>query len=148
MLFARLQLQAPSARSILITAPHSGQHLSKLAGDLARAIISSGARVRLLDVTPSAGASDLGDDVERMDVLESEMTDLERARRALNWPSGYTVLCAGGVMDSPAALILGAASDGVLLVARAGKTMRADLIQARDDIESSGGTVVGSVLLG
>jgi Mrp family chromosome partitioning ATPase len=82
-----------------------------------------------------------------MEVLESELTDVDRARRALSWPAGYTVVAAAGALESPKALILAAAVDAVLLLARPGRTMRTDLVRAREEIEAVGGSVVGAVLL-
>jgi Mrp family chromosome partitioning ATPase len=82
-----------------------------------------------------------------MEVLESELTDVDRARRALTWPAGYTVVAAAGVLENPQALILAVAVDGVVLLARSGRTMRTDLVRAREEIEAAGGSVVGTVLL-
>jgi hypothetical protein len=147
MLFARLQLQAPSARSILLAPPRSERGVDQLAASLAGTIVAAGGKARLLAATTTE-PKNVPAAVERMQVLETELVELERARRALGWPIGFTIAYAGGVLDTPAALVLAAAVDAVVLVARAGHTMRADLVQAKSDIEVSGGIVVGSVLLG
>jgi hypothetical protein len=85
--------------------------------------------------------------VERLEVLESELSAPERARRALQWAEGFTVVCTQGVLESASAIMLAAAADAVVLVARQGQTMRPDLLRARAELEAGGGTVVGSVLL-
>ncbi len=147
MLFARLQLRAPAARSVLLCPPRSEGGASDLASALAAAISQAGTKARLLDVTTSTRARAAGEGVEEMEVLESELTDVDRARRALTWPAGYTVAAAAGVLENPQALILAVAVDGVVLLARSGRTMRTDLVRAREEIEAAGGSVVGTVLL-
>jgi hypothetical protein len=147
MLFVRLQLLAPSARSFLLASARSEPGVDRLSADLAGAIAASGGKVRLLLATEGALKLEIGPGVEPLQVLETELVELERARRALHWTSGFTVACAGGVLDRPGALVLSVAADAVVLVAHRGVTMRADLVQARTDIETAGGIVVGSVLL-
>jgi hypothetical protein len=146
LLFARLQLRAPDARSVLLVSARDWSNTPALGAELARAMVETGARARVLDVT-GRWSGTLPDGVERMEVLESELNDLEHARRALQWLPGFTVASAGGVLESPTALILAAAVDAVLLVARQGRTMRNDLVQALEDIQGVGGRVVGSVLI-
>lgn len=145
MVFARVQLRAPSARTLLFVSPRGSAGLSAIASGVALAAVQSGTRARLLDITGAVAPVPNG--VERMEVLESELTELERARRALQWPLGMTVASAGGVLEAPSALVLSVAADAVVLVARQGRTMRSDMVLAREEIVSAGGRVVGSLLL-
>lgn len=145
MVFARVQLRAPSARTLLFVAPRGARGLGEIVSGVALAAVQSGTRARLLDITGAAPSAPSG--VEQMEVLESELTELERARRALNWPLGITIASAGGVLETPSALVLSAAVDAVVLVARRGRTMRSDMVRAREEIVSAGGRVVGSLLL-
>lgn len=146
LLYARLQLRAPDARSVLLVSARDGANTPVLGAELARAMVGTGTRARVLDVT-GRWSGTLPEGVERMEVLESELNDLEHARRALQWPLGFTVVSAGGVLESPTALILAVAVDAVVLVARQGRTVRNDLAQALEDIQGVGGRVVGSVLV-
>jgi hypothetical protein len=145
MLFARLQLRMPGARSVLLCHPRSAEGTSELAAALTSAISRAGEKARLLDVTDSRAPTD--GTQEPMEVLESELTDVDRARRALSWPGGFTIVAAAGALESPKALVLAAAVDAVLLLARSGRTMRPDLTRSREEIEAVGGSVVGTVLL-
>jgi hypothetical protein len=146
LLFARLQLRVPAARSILFASPRNDVDTSALADEVAGAIIATGSRARVLHAEGGATGHHEGGP-ERMEVLESELTDLDRARRALQWPVGFTVASAPGVLENSTAIVLSAAVDVVVLVAKRGKTVRSDLVQAREDIEGAGGSVAGSVLL-
>jgi hypothetical protein len=135
MLFARLQLRAPRARILLVAPPRSTTDVSGLAQQLADAIGRAGHAVRLVDLR-GQGDTD----------APPGLTSIDRLREHLKSSEGFTIATGSSVLDQPAALLAAAVADGVIVVAVAGKTTRADLEEARHEIERAGGSLLGAVL--
>lgn len=152
MLFAHLQLRAPTARSFLLAAPRSRTQVPEIARDLAAVATDAGCHVRLVDLRAEAGSppgavtEQTDPRVEIVSPAAPQLINLEAAREALTAFSGITFAYGGGLLDSPSTLIAAAVVDGVIIVARQGRTARADLEQARAEVERSGGRLLGAVL--
>jgi hypothetical protein len=146
MAFARLQLLAPAARSVLVAAPRIGRDVSGVARRLAETITRAGHPVQWLDVAEPGAEAPQG--AEAVTVESSTLLDPGQAKKALSSDAGYTIICGGGVLDSAPTLTLASAADVVILVARVAHTGRADLSEARAEIERAGGALLGAILLG
>jgi hypothetical protein len=59
-----------------------------------------------------------------------------------------TLMCGSGVLDDAATLLSAAAVDGVILACVAGTSTRADLAEARLELERAGARLLGAVLVG
>lgn len=160
MLFARLEVTVPQARSFLVAAPRSTIDVTDIAADLAYVAGRAGFESRLVDLTGHQRTADAstasvpatvddqveGELVELDEPASSEMGRVERLRQLLAAYEGYTVMAGGGVLDDPGTMLAAAAVDGVVLVVRRGRTSRTDLEQSRIEIERAGGRIVGAVL--
>jgi len=132
MLYARLQLAVPGARSFLVAPVRSSLSAEQVAEDLASQATEAGEKVRCIDLasTPLSSAA-----------------SLEHLREMLGSSPGLTIAVGGGLLDTSSAAIACGALDGIVLVAKRGKTSRADLEEARREIERAGGKLAGAVLL-
>lgn len=131
LLYARLQLVAPGARTVLIAPARSSVRAAQIAQDLLGSAQGAGQSARLVDL----GA-----------VPSSEVSTAESARQTLNSFDGLTVVLGGGLLDSPWTLLVAAVVDAVVVVARRGRSSRLDLDQVRREVERAGGKIVGAVL--
>src|SRR5947209_15569130 len=143
-LLTYLQLHSPLGRTFLLTSARGARPAGLVSDALVEAIVRAGHRARLVE---------LGSDLER-EAIQGEpasagdgdlpalaLADVERARDALISPDGFTVVCSPGLLVYPRALIAAAVVDGVVLLARQGKTARADLQEAQSRVEAAGGVV-------
>jgi hypothetical protein len=146
MVFARLQLLAPSARSLVVAGARSSPDTRAFADRLARTIAEAGHKVRWLDVAGAAASVPVAGGIEQLPPPVAQMGDAQIARGVLDAGDGFTVICGGGVLDSAATLLLTSGADGVILVVRLGKTERSDLAEARAEIDRAGGHLLGAVL--
>lgn len=128
MLYAHLQVRSPEAKIIVLAAPLSETAVQGAARALAEVAGQAG---RLVDISGTQG----------------EVWSLEQARRALRSPEGTAVVAAGGLLDSPNALVAASAADVVVVVVQKGKTTREDLVRARRELERIGAKLVGAFLL-
>jgi hypothetical protein len=135
MLFARLQIRAPQARVLLVAPPRSVGDVSGIANQLVEAIERAGEDARLVDVRSEGGVG-----------APSELPSLGRLRERLTGAPGFTVALGSGILDDPASLLAAAVADGVVVVALAGRTTRADLAEARQEIERAGGSLLGGAM--
>jgi hypothetical protein len=150
MLVARLQVRAPYARTLLVAAA-DGTRTDKAATGLASSLAGAGQAVGYIDlvapaqdvamVPPRPGA------VRDAPLLSTELESVDRARRAIAPPEGYTVICGGSILDNPATLLVSGVADGTVLLARRGHSPRAALVMARREIEGAGGRLLGAILL-
>lgn len=129
MLWAHLQVRAPDARIILLASPRPHERARQAAKALAEVAGKAG---RLVDIAST-----------RVDVWS-----LETARQALRAPEGTTVVSAGGILESPNALVAAAVADAVVVVAVEGVTTREELERTRRELERAGAKLVGAFLVG
>ncbi len=165
MLFARLQLTLPEARAVLVAPPRSSLDVSGLASDLAECAATSGFATTLVDVRGLEGLvcpvgalySQSSDQAEAADAAAGSLhkisiggpsgLNIEQLRRALGSSEGFSVLLGAGLLDNPATLLAVPLVDAVIVVARRGKTARADLERVRSEIERASGRLAGAVLI-
>ena len=156
LLFARIQLRYPDARHLLLVPADATGSAVDLARQLAVAIAGAGQRVGLIDVGDGKprqeqdnelGGAGATPGIYSIDLLEAEMGDANRIARALESRGGFTVASAGPLQHDAQALRLSAAVDAVIVVVRGGRTLRSDLADIRENIESVGGTLVGAVIV-
>ena len=86
------------------------------------------------------------DGVATVYLSQKDAGSIEALRSILHRFNGFTTVLGAGVLDSPSTLLVSGAVDGVLMVVQRGRTMRDDVERARHQVETAGGTVVGSVL--
>lgn len=147
MLFARLQLMAPGARSILLVAPRHEVDVRGTSRQFAAAIAAGGHPVRLIDLAgPDPG--DVPPGVEEAPVTPDMITDPGAAALALRAGAAYTVISGRGLLEDAPTLLMAAAADAVVVAARAGRSYRADLAEVRLEVERAGGRLIGAILLG
>jgi len=169
MLFARLRLNLPDVRSLLVASARSSVSASTLATELAESAADWGLNVTLIEVQePPAGNQKAGtrstptslEGEERGDAAQSQRGVVERITsrpsseggedslaQALARPDRFFVVLGSGLLDSPATLLAVPEVDAVLIAARRGKTARSDLQDCRVEVERAGGKLAGAILL-
>lgn len=128
MLYAHLQVRAPDAKIIVLAPPLSTGRITIAARALAEVAGKAG---RLVDIS---GA-------------RPEVWSLDQARASLLSPEGTAVVAAGGLLDSPNALVAAAVADAVVVLVQRGRTTRRDLARARSELERTGAKLVGAFLV-
>lgn len=124
MLFARLQLADPAARTFLITSVRDESPVGEVAELLRKAIAEAG--------YPAAVSPETAD---------ASIRDSPR-------PSpGYTVTSAPGILSDGRTLLLAAQTDATVLVVKTGRTVRRELDTVRRELSSAGGTLAVAVLV-
>jgi hypothetical protein len=169
MLFARLRLNLPDVRSVLVASARSSVNVSALATELAESAADWGLSVTLVEVqdppathhTSSSGSTSTrleagrrGEatqpppgSVERIPSQSCADGKEDSLAQALARPDRFFVVQGSGLLDSPATLLAVPVVDAVLIAARRGKTARSDLQECRVEIERAGGKLAGAVLL-
>jgi len=144
MLFARLQLRAPEARSILVAAANDRDLASSISANLASTADEVGQRSRLVRVIEDDAPPPAGFPGEALTV--ARLGSVNEARDLLATFDGTTVICGQGILSSPTTLLLASVADATLIVAKRRKTSRAQLAAARLELERAGARLVGAVL--
>jgi hypothetical protein len=149
VLFARLQLASPHARSFLVASPSHEASNRRIAQAVAIAATGAGNKVRLVEIGPSTSN-------DQDSTLPFEITCVERT--ALPTPGdlrdyiakfdGINVISGGGLDTDAVTMIAASVADVTILVIRRGRTRRTEIERVRALVESAGGRTVGSVLLG
>jgi Mrp family chromosome partitioning ATPase len=149
LLFVRLQLAAPDARSYLIASPLDASANPSVAMELAAGAAARGHVTRLIHlptgyvIAPEdAGA---GYEIKRLDA--DAMKSPSRLRGVLDSLDGINIIAGGGIDEDAGTTIAAAAADAIVLVVRQGHTRRSDIRRIRALVELNGGRLAGSVLL-
>ena len=145
LLFARLQLALPQGRTFLVTSPRALEKVEEVGAQLASEAHACGRKVRLL--LPEGGSAPTSPGAEVVRTSPNECMEGRRVRELLAGDD-YVVVPWDNLLGSAAATILAACVDGVVVVARRGRTAQADLTEVRLELERSGGCAVAAVLLG
>jgi hypothetical protein len=148
LLFVRLQLVAPDARSFLLATTDPARSAVKIAADLAEAIKAAGQHVHWLYLGEAAESSDPADNAEELSLDPTIFSDIPRLRAALAQVSGYVVVAGGSLLHDARTLIAAATTDSVIVATWKGATSRLDLERARVEVERAGGKITGAILLG
>lgn len=147
MLFARLQLLAPEARTVLLAAPRGSPQSEKYGRSLVLAAIAAGSAARLLVIGPQSEAVVREDD--KMIVLPPETLGTpDAARQHIAASNGELTVVAGrGLLDDPSTFIASSVVDAVIVVIERTRDRRVDLSRVREQVGGAGGTIVGSILI-
>lgn len=139
-LFTRLQLSNPDARTIFVTSARGLRAVDAVAQALTQSIRATGSLVRSL--SPSENAAG-----EAASLTVEELSNLQRARVAVGAAHGYSVIAADALLDHPRLLMLVAACDATVVVAKRGRTTRSDLTELRRTVVEVGGLLTAAVLI-
>ena len=159
MLYARLQLALPEARTVLVAPPRSSLDAFPVARELAGLAAAAGCSVRLIALTAAGGdaASQTRSDapgegaatgdIEVLRLPAANLGNLDRLREVLAPARDLTVIAGSGLLDNPVSILAAPIVDGVVVVVRPGKTARSDLSRVKVEIERAGGRIAGAVML-
>ena len=149
---ARLRLRAPSVHSILITSPRLLPPVTEIGRGLARAAAESGLATRLIEVSEHADNQERS--IPERKEVAFEITSLRPNDAfdsahvsALLSGSDLVIATADGLLERAEALLLAAAADATVLVARRAGTARDDLVKSRSEVVRCGNQILGAIYL-
>ena len=148
ILFARLQLSFPEARSFLFATVDEGRSIGPIAAGVAATMHDMGLDLRWIDVTLQRTESKPPAGVKPLALDGSLFANVNRLRAALTPAGGYQVIAGGSLLHDAHSLVLSGVADAVVIGSWRGVTSRDALEQVRADIERAGGKIAGAILLG
>jgi len=132
----RLQIANPHAGTICVTQPRGQASCKQIAAALVAAMNRVGISARLV--------TDPGETETGSPAAEGSGTASPTTSRSTD---GCRVIASGDLLDSLDSLRGAASADLTVLVARRGRTRRADVDEARQSLESVGARLAAAVLL-